>query len=743
MYVLEVHDASNQRRSRGQELDAQMARDGFDVGMVVRSEMMELDEEIEDLNRAMNALRSDNEAQLELARQAAEAEVKRHSQRFRNSEKELQNEIAMLRESLAEKAASGSGGISKFQKEAEAKRLELERTFGAKLAEKEGRLKQLQEQRDDMAITFEERMEQSEERHTGELQQFDLTMADAKEEHQVVLTKAADDSLMMKLAFDEHLRQMESEYEREVEELQDKQRHERIRLTENVEKVKSELVTLEKKMAEDLRMRSRDVSDNEMLKLQTTELRRDLEHEKRSNQLLRQDVAERNHKLSDKETRIVDLKNDIRGLEKLKFLQDHQMMAMKEEIEPLNQELARMRDHQGKVDAALENDMRERQKDNRARDLLQLKITATETELKHAKVTITKRERFVALFSQDLERIVHSLDPSEWQQPVHALFRKYVEGQTKGDEIDEIESALETQAREWGRQRDFSERRLKAWKHKSQLVDDKSKYLNNKRVAENSALIVECNDLRMVNRELKLKIHQLTGMLKEAKTETLAAKRASFVNSGAVPMGVGDQRGGGSVRDHAPSSAGSERPSTVGRPGTAGSVSSTATGRSGGTMSSNVFTYASRPTSGSVLGAQGVMKGDNRPGSGESGRPGTANAERLAMLNEAESLEDIQLLNSLGPSPESAQHQRNRPSSGSSDRGVAGGAGAAAPSMGKLYKGRTGLRPKSAGPMPIVAGGMLPEMEKGGPQMGHPRPMSGGVDRARSRQRPISGGTVR
>ena len=60
-----------------------------------------------------------------------------------------------------------------------------------------------------------------------------------------------------------------------------------------------------------------------------------------------------------------------------------------------------------------------------------------------------------------------------------------------------------TQAREWGRQRDFSERRLKAWKHKSKLVDDKSKYLNNKRVAENSALIVECNDLRMANRELR------------------------------------------------------------------------------------------------------------------------------------------------------------------------------------------------------------------------------------------------
>ena len=46
-------------------------------------------------------------------------------------------------------------------------------------------------------------------RRTHELE---LSQMDMKEEHQVVLAKAADDALMMKLAFDEHLRQMESEY---------------------------------------------------------------------------------------------------------------------------------------------------------------------------------------------------------------------------------------------------------------------------------------------------------------------------------------------------------------------------------------------------------------------------------------------------------------------------------------------------------------------------------------------------
>ena len=41
-------------------------------------------------------------------------------------------------------------------------------------------------------------------------------------------------------------------------------------------------------------------------------------------------------------------------------------------------------------------------KESRATELLHLKITATENELKRLKATLTKKDRFVALFSQDL-----------------------------------------------------------------------------------------------------------------------------------------------------------------------------------------------------------------------------------------------------------------------------------------------------------------------------------------------------
>ena len=56
--------------------------------------------------------------------------------------------------------------------------------------------------------------------------------------------------------------------------------------------------------------------------------------------------------------------------------------------------------------------------------------------------------------------------------------------------MDGIESALETQAKEWGRQRDFSERRLRQWKHKEGVTGDKARYINNRRVAAHTHAVL-------------------------------------------------------------------------------------------------------------------------------------------------------------------------------------------------------------------------------------------------------------
>ena len=595
MYVLKItaETAGPKKEGLPGKKLSNLLHDGFDVGMVVRTEMRALDDKIDELEKAMQSLKEDHTMKLEMTKHDMIKSQRETQQELENTRKGLEHDVSRLGAQLHTQLAKSEQAEAHLEKTAMSSRVALEKMYQEKLADQAHQIQEVVDQREDAKMKFEETYQQLDDKQHQKVLALRDDMDAMREEHQSVLTKAADDQLMMKMAFDEHLRQMEAEYEREVETLQEQQELERADLKSVVARTKNDFSMLEKKMLENNRAARGVGAELEMTALEMTELKRELEHERRANKALRREGNDRDEKLTEKEQRLVELKNDIRGLEKLKFLQDHQLMAMKEEIEPLNQELTRMREHQAIIDKELEEDLIEKQKLNQATEQLKLKIGALEKAVAEDRATLRKKERFIALFSQDLTRVIVSLDPTEWQQPVQALYRKYVEGQNgPAIDVDGVESALETQAREWGRQRDFSERRLAAWKHKSTLVDDKARYLNNRRVAENSALISECNELRMANKELKTRIMKLASQLKEAQYETVAAKREAGTGGGKMGGGGRGRQGQGAGRPGTASSDASYR--QQGRPGTGGSVASSA-GRS--SAASNVFTYQSRASS--------------------------------------------------------------------------------------------------------------------------------------------------
>lgn len=284
-------------------------------------------------------------------------------QRFSNIEKSLNSDKQILLAQLEQERKRNQNGAHDADETAvEASRIDLERLFRQKLTEKEELLERLEEDKQDIISKYEDAIEQTEQAHENHVNSLEEQHTQIKEQHQSALAKAADDALMMKIAFDEHLRQMESEYEKEVSQLQDAHREETSQLKESVALARSEHDILQKKMLEGKRERQSADSEIKMVELHSQDLQRALGHEQRSNSLLREELSQRDAKLVEKEKQIADMKSEIRGLEKLKFLQDHQMTAMKEEVEPLNAELARMREHQTTLDKFKENDLIERQK---------------------------------------------------------------------------------------------------------------------------------------------------------------------------------------------------------------------------------------------------------------------------------------------------------------------------------------------------------------------------------------------
>jgi hypothetical protein len=188
---------------------------------------MELDEKIEALTKTVHVVKSDCALQLELAQQAAQAQVHKAQLAKDNLEKTLTADKINLQALLDREKSRGTGAEERYQRAADEARVDLERVFREKLAEKELRIKQMDEDQEDLVTKYEESLEHVEDGHTRHVQEIELHHSEMKEEHQSVLTKAADDSLLMKLAFDEHLRQMEAEYEREVDEMKDE--HSKVR----------------------------------------------------------------------------------------------------------------------------------------------------------------------------------------------------------------------------------------------------------------------------------------------------------------------------------------------------------------------------------------------------------------------------------------------------------------------------------------------------------------------------------
>jgi len=252
----------------------------------------------------------------------------RHTQlELDHTKKSLENDVHRLEGKLDAEHQLSEQAEARLEKKAMESRVALEKMYQQKLGDKANQIQDAMDDAEDQRTKFEESLMMQEDKAHQKVQALRADMEAMQGEHQEVLTKAADDQLMMKMAFDEHLRQMESEYEREVEELQEQQELERAELKKECDKTKNDFSMLEKKMLENNRAARGVGAELEMTALEMTELKRELEHERRANVALRRDMKVREEKLAEKQQRLEEVLLDIRGLEKLKFLQDHQLMA--------------------------------------------------------------------------------------------------------------------------------------------------------------------------------------------------------------------------------------------------------------------------------------------------------------------------------------------------------------------------------------------------------------------------------
>ena len=149
-----------------------------------------------------------------------------------------------------------------------------------------------------------------------------------------------------------------------------------------------------------------------VLRLNLNEATRDIEEARMNCSQLRHELAEREESLGHKDKFIVELKNKIRDLEKLKFVQDYQLLAMKAETEPRTQELERVREHQFQLDQELEEKLNDHQKIEQSRSQLRMQMEGQQREVRTQRDTIKKKERKVKV-DEDVKQGLDAVEGEE------------------------------------------------------------------------------------------------------------------------------------------------------------------------------------------------------------------------------------------------------------------------------------------------------------------------------------------
>lgn len=233
------------------------------------------------------------------------------------------------------------------------------------------------------------------------------------------------------------------------------------------------------------------------------------------------EIKERDKTIHDKEQRIFDLKKQNQELEKFRFVLDYKIRELKAQIDPKTADIASMKTQT----QAMEDELNDYKRKNKQLALqisqLQMKQRALQEEIKAQKRKLRDDLSLIKRFKLDLSDCLETIsEPKALKESVTALYRKYVQGGAKRQDLDT------DMQKEYNRQRDYLEKSVDSLKRKLEK-DSQAHRIDNMRIMqENVSLIREINDLR----------REINNLKHERQAQELANMGQSIQTSKAVDL---------------------------------------------------------------------------------------------------------------------------------------------------------------------------------------------------------------
>jgi len=466
-----------------EELDTRIAfqlrhRDGLHKEKM--AEMQEkYSEEIETERRKFELLREEK----------AEMEMENEEQ-VKNLEEKHARDLQDQQESFDQKMIVEDQRYKKLEKDLEREKQEWETQHAALLTEHAAVIEQMKQDADKIQRTNRETMDR------------------------IIKEK--------EMAFKHHqetLAQLEQDADREIEELKEmyeqklaQEKDDKVRLRGQAgihQKHHHDLNTEMMKKEEEVRKKAEESRKAEERIL-------GLMKDKDSNE---KEIKERDKTIHDKEQRIFDLKKQNQELEKFRFVLDYKIRELKAQIDPKTADIASMKTQT----QAMEDELNDYKRKNKQ---LALKISqkgmkqrALQEEIKAQKRKLREDLSLIKRFKLDLSDCLETIsEPKALKESVTALYRKYVQGGAKRQDLD---TDLQ---KEYNRQRDYLEKSVDSLKRKLEK-DSQAHRIDNMRIMqENVSLIREINDLRREINNLKheRQAQELANMGQSIQTSTAA-----------------------------------------------------------------------------------------------------------------------------------------------------------------------------------------------------------------------------
>lgn len=321
--------------------------------------------------------------------------------------------------------------------------------------------------------------------------------------------------------------------------------------------------------------------------------------------------------MAEKEKTILELRNTTKTLENFRFVLDHRLQQLSSERGPITKHIDGLETHIKCMYEEMVSEFENKKHMERELDHKDLKLATSSAELERLRQQIRQKDLYIASFRRELTNVVALTVPTEIQVALKDVYKKFVREEksrtrnvravTRAQEAlkqmqaktsnggsddetvekpreqrnddalpEDVQEELLFGMREAFRQRSYVEKEANALRNRLDWAKRDARRLTKIRLAENSQLMYECNELR---RELKVlqrqhdsvqeRYNEALKTIQQLRQSEYAASRsptvASSANAEATPFayGLGSAPSFGSLAKHDEAESSAIHPATL------------------------------------------------------------------------------------------------------------------------------------------------------------------------------------